>query len=83
MISYAHDLDCIGNWYYQEEVALPEKFPQPPPSKAMYTPDLGPHPDKDLATKLFNDGDDGLSLQERLLDHAVRANKPPQVDILL
>lgn len=60
-----------GNWYYQDDTPLPEVYPQPPPSRAAFTPDLGPDPRARVARVLYDEGQDGISIRDRLLEHAV------------
>ncbi|KAI0343689.1 FAD/NAD-P-binding domain-containing protein [Trametopsis cervina] len=52
-----------GNWLYSEEVPYRESYPDAPIDQEKWVPKNLP------ATKYYNDGDDGLTLDERWREH--------------
>ncbi|PBK68327.1 hypothetical protein ARMSODRAFT_1019896 [Armillaria solidipes] len=52
-----------GNWFYSEEVPVREPYPDEPLGKQKWVPDHLP------ATQYYQEGDGGLSLDERWREH--------------
>ncbi|KAF5371257.1 hypothetical protein D9758_004238 [Tetrapyrgos nigripes] len=52
-----------GNWLYSEQVPVRESYPDAPLDKERWLPDTLP------ATRYYEDGDEGLTLDERWREH--------------
>ncbi|KAF8311498.1 FAD/NAD(P)-binding domain-containing protein [Clavulina sp. PMI_390] len=55
-----------GVWHYTERVPIPVSFPNRPIETMAYIPDI---PDHLPATRMYEDGDDGLSVDWRISEH--------------
>ncbi|KAF8311493.1 FAD/NAD(P)-binding domain-containing protein [Clavulina sp. PMI_390] len=55
-----------GVWYYTDNVPIPPSFPNRPIETMAYVPDI---PDHLPATRIYEEGDDGLTIDWRIREH--------------